>query len=104
MRQKIYLRFALPISILFGILLPLLALGVKNPVYIAVAFILVWATYSLILFGYVFLVEGRQRRNESEKIKGEDPFPPSLIQEWEALWEITVKKYGDSRTNHREWN
>jgi intracellular septation protein A len=102
-RQKIYVRITLLISILFGILLPL-TLGVKDPVYIAISFTLVWAIYSLILLGYVFLVEDRYRKNKSQKIKEEDPFPPSLIQEWEAFWKITVKKYKDSRTDCPEWN
>ena len=45
-----------------------------------------------LMFGYVFLIEGRQKRNKSEKRKEEDPFPPELIQKWEALWKITIKK------------
>jgi hypothetical protein len=65
---------------------------VNDPTYIAISFASVWAIYSLILLGYVFLVEGRRNRNKSKTIKEEDPFPPELIQKWEALWEITVKK------------
>jgi hypothetical protein len=38
---------------------------------------------------------------ETEEI---DPFPSKLIQEWEALWEITVKRYKDPRKGNPEWN
>jgi len=93
-RQKTYSGLTLLISILLGILLPL-GLGVKDPVYIAISFTLVWAIYSLILLGYVFLVEGRRNRNNSKTIKEEDPFPHHLIQEWEALWKITAGKHKD---------
>jgi len=86
-----YFWVTLVVSILAGIILPI-ALGVKDPVYIAISFSSVWAIYSLILFGYVFLVEGRRNRNRSNPKKEVDPFPPELIQKWEALWEITVKK------------
>ena len=92
-KQRYHFRITLFISILFGILLPL-ALGVKDPVYIAISFSLVWAIYSLILLGYAFLVEGRRNRNRLNHKKEEDPIIPSMIQEWEALWEITVKKSG----------
>jgi len=89
--MKKYFLLTLVVSILLGIVLPL-ALGVKDPLYIAISFSSVWAIYSLILLGYVFLVEGRRKRNGSNPKKEEDPFPPELIQKWEALWEITVKK------------
>ena len=90
-KQRYHFRTTLLISILFGILLPL-TLEVKDPIYIAISFSLVWAIYSLILLGYVFLVEGRRNRNRSKQQEEEDPFPPKLIQEWEALWEITIKR------------
>ena len=90
--MKKYLTLTLIISVLVGVVLPNI-LRVKDPVYIAISFSLVWAIYSLILLGYVFLVEGRRNRNRLQTRK-EDPFPPSMIQGWEALWEITVKKSG----------
>jgi len=86
-----YFWVTLVVSILAGIILPI-ALGVKDPVYIAISFSSVWAIYSLILFGYVFLVEGRRNRNRPKIREEEDPFPPKLFQEWEALWEKTIKK------------
>jgi len=46
-RQKHYLRLTLLISILFGIILPL-ALGVKDPTYIAIFFSSVWVLYIVI--------------------------------------------------------
>jgi len=98
-RQKTYSGLTLLISILLGILLPL-GLGVKDPVYIAISFSLVWAIYFLILLGYAFLVEGRRNRN---RLNEGDPFPPKLIQEWEALWEITVKK-SDQEEKKILWN
>lgn len=70
----------------------------------AISFSLVWAIYSIILLGYVFLVEGKHRRNKSKTRKEEDPFPPKLIQEWEALWKITIKRYKDPRMGNHEWN
>lgn len=90
-KQKYYFTLTLLTSILFGVILPL-ALGVKGPVYIAISFSSVWAIYSLILFGYVFLVEGRRNRDRPKIREEEDPFPPKLFQEWEALWEKTIKK------------
>jgi hypothetical protein len=95
-----YFWVTLVVSILAGIILPL-ALGVKDLTYMAIFFSSVWAIYSLILLGYVFLVEGRRNRNKS---KEEDPFPPKLIQEWETLWETTVKRYKDPRKGNPDWN
>jgi hypothetical protein len=100
-KQRYHFRITLLISILFGILLPL-TLGVKDHVYIAISFSLVWAIYSLILLGYVFLVEGEI--NKSETRKEEDPFPPKLIQEWEALWKITVGRHKDPGMGNPDWN
>jgi hypothetical protein len=98
--MKKYLTLTLIISVVVGIVLPNI-LGVKDPLYIAISFSSVWAIYSLILLGYVFLVEGRRNRNKS---KEEDPFPPELIQEWEALWEITVERYKGPRRGNPDWN
>ena len=89
--MKKYFLLTLVIPVLLGIVLPL-ALGVEDPVYITISFTLVWAIYSMVFFGYVFLVEGRRNRNRSNPKKEVDPFPPELIQKWEALWEINVKK------------
>ena len=90
-KQRYHFSLTLLVSILLGILLPLV-LEVNDPTYIAISFASVWVTYSLILLGYVFLVEGRRNRNRSKQQEEEDPFPPKLIQEWEALWEITIKR------------
>jgi hypothetical protein len=99
--DKYYFRLTLVVSVLVGIIL-LLIVGVKDPLYIAISFSLVWAIYSLFLLGYVFLVEGRRNRNRLQTRK-EDPFPPSMIQEWEALWKITVKK-SDQEEKKILWN
>jgi hypothetical protein len=77
-REKTYLRPTLVVSVLLGIALPL-ALGVKDPLYIFISFSSVWAIYSLILPGYVFLVEGKRDRNILNPKKEDDPFPPELI-------------------------
>jgi len=97
--MKKYLTLTLIISVVVGIVLPNI-LGVKDPLYIAISFSSVWAIYSLILLGYVFLVEGRRNRNKSNDV---DSFPPKLIQEWEALWKITVKK-SDQEEKKILWN
>jgi hypothetical protein len=89
-KHRYYFRTTLLISILLGIALPL-ALGVKDPIYIAISFSSVWAIYSLILLGYAFLVEGKRNRNRSKQ-QEEDPSLLHSIQEWEALAEITIKK------------
>jgi hypothetical protein len=68
------------------------------------SFSLVWAICSLILLGYVFLVEARRNRNKSKTIKEEDPFPHHLIQEWEALWKITVGRHKDPGMGNPDWN
>ena len=90
-KQRYHFSLTLLVSILLGILLPLV-LEVNDPTYIAISFASYWATYSLILLGYVFLVEGGRNRYKSKSREEEDPFPPKLIQEWEALWEITIKR------------
>jgi hypothetical protein len=101
--MKKTLILTLVISVLLGIALPLV-LGVKDPLYISISFSSVWAIYSLILLGYVFLVEGRRDRNILNPKKEDDPFPPELIQKWEALWEITVKRCKDPRIGKADWN
>ena len=101
--MKKTLILTLIISVLVGIVLPNI-LGVKDPLYIAISFTLVWAVYSLILLGYVFLVEGRRNRNRSKTRKEENPFGLHSIQEWEALWEITVKRTKGPGMRNQEWN
>jgi hypothetical protein len=98
-----YFLVTLLISILVGILLPL-GLGVKDPVYIAISFTLVWAIYSLILLGYVFLIEGRHRGNKSKTIKEVDSSFLHSMQEWEALWKITVGRHKDPGMGNPDWN
>ena len=100
--MKKYFLLTLVIPVLLGIVLPL-ALGVKDLTYMAIFFSSVWAIYSLILLGNVFLVEGRRNRNRLKTGK-EDPFPPNLIQEWEALWEITVGRHKDPGMGNPDWN
>jgi len=101
--MKKYLTLTLIISVLVGIMLPNI-LGVKDPVYIAISFTLVWAIYSMILLGYVFLVEGRRNRNRLNPKKEEDPFLLHSIQEWEALWKITVGRHKDPGMGNPDWN
>ena len=45
--EKNYIRLTVIISVLFGIILPLI-LGVKDPTYIAIFFSLVWVLYIII--------------------------------------------------------
>ena len=106
-RQGHYIKLTLVVSILVGIILPFFLL--PKPIdwgwfflVMALSFSLTWATYSIILLGYVFLVEGE--RNKSETRKEEDPFPPKLIQGWEALWEITVGRHKDPGMGNPDWN
>jgi hypothetical protein len=98
-----YFLLTLLISILVGILLPLV-LGVKDPTYIAISFTLVWAIYSIILMGYFFPVEGRRNRNESKTIKEVDSSFLHSMQEWEALWKITVGRHKDPGMGNPDWN
>jgi len=53
-KQKNYIRLTLLISILLGIILPLI-LGVKDPTYIAIFFSFVWVLYIVIRW-IVFLI------------------------------------------------
>ncbi len=102
-RHKIYLRITLLISILLGIILPL-ALGVKDPTLIAISFCFIWFIYAVMILITVFLVEGRHARNKSNIRNEEDPSFLHPIQEWEALWEITIKRYKDPRMGNHGWN
>ena len=54
------------ISILFGIILPLL-LGVKDPMLIATSFSMVWVLYAIILLVTVFLIKPGLKIKASRK-------------------------------------
>jgi uncharacterized membrane protein len=65
-KQTLYFRLTLVISILFGIILPLL-LGVKDPMLIATTFNKVWVIYAIILLVIVFLIKPGLKIKESRK-------------------------------------
>jgi uncharacterized membrane protein YhaH (DUF805 family) len=54
-KQRSYFILTLLVSVLFGIVLPLL-LGVKDPMLIATTFSMVWVLYAIILLVVVFLI------------------------------------------------
>jgi hypothetical protein len=54
--MKKYLILTLLISILIGVILPLV-LGAKDPTLIAIAFSLVWFFYAVVLFLITFLIK-----------------------------------------------
>ena len=64
--MKGYFILTLVISILLGIILPLV-LGVKDPMLIATTFSMVWVLYTIILFAYVFLIRPGLKINASRK-------------------------------------
>jgi len=70
----------------------------------AMGITLVWVTYSIILIGYVFLVDGRRNRNKLKMKKEEDPFSLNSTKELDALWEITVKGNKDQEMSNTNWN
>ena len=55
-KRKTYLRLTVIMSVLFGIILPLV-LGIKNLTLIAITFSSVWFIYIVILMIMVFLVK-----------------------------------------------
>jgi len=65
-KQKCVLSLTLLISILFGIILPLL-LGVKDPMLIATSFSMVWVLYAIILLVTVFLIKPGLKIKASRK-------------------------------------
>ena len=65
-KQKCVLSLTLLISILFGIILPLL-LGVKDPMLIATSFSMVWVLYAIILLVSVFLIKPGLKIKASRK-------------------------------------
>jgi hypothetical protein len=108
-KRKYYFTLTLVVSILVGIILSFSLL--PTPINLdwfflvmALSFSLVWAIYSLILLGYVFLVEGRRNRNESKTIKEVDSSFLHSMQEWEALWKITVGRHKDPGMGNPDWN
>lgn len=64
--QKYYLRLTLVISILLGIILPIV-LGVKDPMLIATTFSMVWVIYAIILLVMVFLIKPGLKIKASRK-------------------------------------
>jgi len=58
-KQKTYLRLTAALSVLFGIILPLV-LGVKDPILFAVTFSSIWLLYVAILLIHTFLISGRK--------------------------------------------
>ena len=101
--MKKYLLLTLLISALMGIILPL-TLGVKDFTLIAITFSAVWFIYSIILLGYVFLVEGRRNRNKLEMRKEKGPFSLHSTKEWEAIWERSINGHKDPGTGNPKWN
>jgi hypothetical protein len=108
-RQRTYFILTLVISILVGIIFPLAM--TTRPIdwkwffYImAMGFTLVWAVYSILLFGYVFLVEGRRNRNKLKTRKEEDPFALHSTKKWKDLGEITLKGSKDQEMSNANWN
>ena len=65
-KQKYHFAPTLVISILFGIILPLV-LGVKDPMLIATTFSMVWILYAIILLIAVFLVRPGLKIKPSRK-------------------------------------
>ena len=108
-KQRIFFIPTLVVSVLVGIILPLAItsrpVDWKRFFYImAMGFTLVWVVYSIILLGYVFLVEGRRNRNKLKMKKEEDPFSLHSTKEWEDLWETSVKRNKDPGMGNPEWN
>lgn len=90
-RLKEYFFITLIISVLLGILLPLV-MGLNNPTVIALSFIFVWCISSILLFVMVFFVEGIRSRQEWKARKKGSSQPPRLIQEWEAFYETLMSR------------
>ena len=65
-RRKYYFGFTSVISLLFGILLPLV-LGVRYPTLIAIAFSSVWFIYAVAFVVITFLITGR--KNLKKRLK-----------------------------------
>ena len=65
-KREYYLTLTLIISILFGIILPLV-LGVKDPMLIATTFSMVWVIYAIVLLVTVFLIKPGLKIKASRK-------------------------------------
>lgn len=107
--KKEYLMVTLVASILIGIILPLAVtsspIDWKRFFYImAMGFTLVWVVSSIILFAYVFLIEGKRNRDRLERRKGKDPFPLHSTKEWEDLWKTSVKRNKGQEISNTNWN
>ena len=65
-KQNPYFRITLVISILLGIILPLV-LGVKDLMLIATTFSMVWVLYAIVLLVTVFLIKPGLKIKASRK-------------------------------------
>jgi hypothetical protein len=106
--QRNYFKITLLISILVAIIFPLAMTG--RPIdrdtfflVMALSFSLTWAIYAIILLGSIFLFVKRNRKELKILTKGDPSFLHS-IQEWEALWEITVGRHKDPGMGNSNWN
>jgi hypothetical protein len=90
-RLKEYFIVTLIISVLLGILLPLV-MGLENPRVIALSFIFVWCISSVLLFVMVFFVEGIRSRQEWKARRRNLPHAPGLIQEWETFYGAVMSR------------
>lgn len=99
--QKSYFKITLLISILLGIILPLI-MGVKDTTLIAISFSFIWFIYAVALLTTTFLIEGRRLRKKLEADEKSGSFPLHDIQELQALYEITIKK--SNETKNRLWS
>ena len=89
-RLKEYLFITLIISVLLGILLPLV-MGLNDPTVLALSFVFVWCISSILLFIMVCFLEGiRSRREWKARRTGSSP-PPGFIREWEAFYKIVTR-------------
>jgi low affinity Fe/Cu permease len=100
-KQKEYFMLTLVISVLVGIILPLL--GVKDFTIITITFCSVWFIYAVVFFINTFLIKGRRLKKKFDEGEKDDSFSPRDIQELQALYEITIKKKDWDR-NKRLWS
>ena len=86
--QKLYIKFTLIVSILIGIIMPLL-IGIKSTKIIAICFSFVWFIYAVIFFVSTFLINGQRAKKQ---LSSEDSISLRDIQEIQSLYEITIGK------------
>jgi hypothetical protein len=103
-----YFWVTLVVSILVGIIFPFAMTGKpidwdKFFLIMALSFSLPWAIYSIILLGNIFLFVKRNRKELKTLTKGDPSFLHSM-QEWDALWKITVGRYKDPGIGNPNWN